>query len=146
MDALNCLAKNPCYSDQWILTPHPGEAARLLGWSVQDIQRDRLIAAQTLQQKYGGVTVLKGVDTIVCTADEWSVNDAGNPGMSSAGMGDVLSGIIGGLLAQHVSLFDAARWGVLIHASAGDRAARIQGERGLLASDLINYLQELANI
>lgn len=143
-DALNLLAAEPAYSDNWILTPHPGEAARLLGQSIAQVEADRLAAAVAVQQKYGGVVVLKGAGSVVVNrSGEIGVCSEGNPGMASGGMGDVLSGVIAGLLAQHASLADAARLGVCLHAHAADLAAA-EGQRGLLASDLFPYLRRLS--
>ena len=144
-DALNLLAKQPKKSDHWILTPHPGEAARLLDCTIKTIQSNRIKAVKALQKQYGGVVVLKGAQSLVCTPKSLRICQAGNPGMASGGMGDVLSGVIGGLLAQHFTLQQAAEWGVYLHAMAGDRAAAQRGERGLLASDLFVYLRELIN-
>jgi NAD(P)H-hydrate epimerase len=143
-DALNLLAQEPMQCDHWVLTPHPGEAARLLGMTTKQVQADRLQAAQALQQRYGGVCVLKGAGTLVCTSESVAICEAGNPGMASGGMGDVLTGVIAGLLAQGLSLVDAACAGVYIHAKAGDRAAQ-EGERGLLASDVLPHLRKLVN-
>lgn len=117
-DALNFLAETPAYSDNWVLTPHPGEAARLLQCSTVDILQDRYKAVRTLQEKYGGVIVLKGAGTLICAEDEVYVNTTGNPGMALGGMGDVLSGIIGSLLAQKYSLLEAAKLGVYLHGLA----------------------------
>ncbi len=143
--ALHFLAAQPSTSEQWILTPHPGEAAVLLGCDVAHVQADRYAIAEQLQQRYNGVVVLKGAGTIVAGQEMLpEVCFAGNPGMATAGMGDILSGIIAGLVAQHLTLHDAARLGVCIHAYAGDRAAE-HGERGLLASDLLAELRELVN-
>ncbi|MEE8320721.1 MAG: NAD(P)H-hydrate dehydratase, partial [Gammaproteobacteria bacterium] len=144
-DALNLLAREPATSANWILTPHPGEAARLLESNTADVQNDRFAAAQTLQQRYGGVVVLKGSGTVIVDNEGHTfVSDAGNPGMATGGMGDVLTGIIAGLLAQGFVLGDAARLGVCLHAAAADEAA-IRGERGLLASDLMPCLRRLVN-
>lgn len=144
-DALNLLAQEPSYSDHWIMTPHPGEAARLLHSTALEVQADRFAAATRLQASFGGVCVLKGAGTLVATGkDIPAVCDAGNPGMASGGMGDVLTGVIAGLLAQGLSTGDAAQLGVCLHANAADRAAE-QGERGLLASDLLPHLRELVN-
>lgn len=143
-DALNLLAQEPMQCDHWVLTPHPGEAARLLDMTTKQVQADRLQAAQALQQRYGGVCVLKGAGTLVCTSESVAICEAGNPGMASGGMGDVLTGVIAGLLAQGLSLVDAACAGVYIHAKAGDRAAQ-EGERGLLASDVMPHLRKLVN-
>ena len=144
--ALHLLALNPPHDDNWVLTPHPGEAAALLACSTAEIQHDRCKSAQLIQQQYGGCVVLKGVGSIV-TAEDHDIHlcTAGNPGMASAGMGDVLSGIIGGLLAQGVSLVDAAKLGVWLHARAADEAVMTQGERGLIASDLMPYLRRQIN-
>lgn len=144
-DALNLLAKQPKKSAAWVLTPHPGEAARLLQCDVKDIQADRIYSVKKIQQKYGGVVVLKGKGSLVCTARTLSICRAGNPGMASGGMGDLLSGVIGGLLAQHIGLPQAAELGVYLHAMAADLAAAQSGERGMLASDLLPYLKKLIN-
>ncbi len=145
-DGLNLLSQRPSKHDNWILTPHPGEAARLLDTSVELLQADRYAAAKSVIEKFGGVCVLKGAGTIVQTSDELPcVCRAGNPGMATAGMGDVLSGVIGGLLAQGLSLSEAAKNGVVLHAKAADLAAHSGGERGLLATDLMGYLRGLVN-
>lgn len=144
-DALNLLAQSPCVSEHWILTPHPGEAGRLLGTSAADVQSDRLAAARSIAERYGGVVVLKGAGTLVVQRDSLpSICDQGNPGMASPGMGDVLTGVIAGITAQTADLAGAARAGVLVHAMAGDMAAR-RGERGLLATDLFTYLPTCVN-
>jgi ADP-dependent NAD(P)H-hydrate dehydratase / NAD(P)H-hydrate epimerase len=127
------------------LTPHPGEAARLLGISAAEVQADRLQVAVEICARYGGVVVLKGAGTLVVNQNDLPhICDRGNPGMASPGMGDVLTGVIAGILAQRTELVLAARTGVLIHAMAGDMAAH-RGERGLIASDLFNYLPTCAN-
>jgi len=148
-DGLNWLARaesNLFPRSNWILTPHPGEAARLLGITVKQVQADRIQAVQELQRKYGGVIVLKGAKTIMATAEQPLQQClAGNPGMASAGMGDVLSGIIAGMMAQGLASWHAAQAGVVIHATAGDIVALRQGERGLLASDLFAALPGLIN-
>lgn len=143
-DALTLLARKPAYKDNWILTPHPGEAAKLLGLSIADIEMDRFSAVRRLQSIYGGIVILKGAGTLICDEKQVFVANVGNPGMASGGMGDVLSGIIGGLLAQGLNSLDAARLAVCIHGDAADLAAR-QGERGLLASDLFSYIRKLVN-
>jgi len=144
-DALNLLAGSPAYSEQWILTPHSGEAARLLQCSTADILQDRFKAVRALQTKYGGVCVLKGAGTLICDGQQVYVNTTGNPGMAAGGMGDVLSGIIGALLAQHYSLLDAAKIGVYLHGLAADKAAVHFGERGLRATDVLQFLREVVN-
>ena len=130
----------------WILTPHPGEAARLLDTSVDVIQSDRLAAVIALQKKYGGTVVLKGAGSLILTnTGQLFVCNAGNAGMATGGMGDVLSGLIGGLLAQGLTSADAACLGVVLHAMAGDLAVAKSGMRGLLATDLIPYVRLLLN-
>jgi len=144
-DALNLLAIEPSKSHRWVLTPHPGEAARLLACSTKQIQSDRFSAALAVQEKYNGICVLKGAGSLIIdTKQTISISNAGNPGMASAGMGDVLSGVIAGLHAQGLALADAARVGVCLHAEAGDVAAA-SAERGLLASDLLPALRALVN-
>ena len=145
-DSLNLLSQSPRKLSDWILTPHPGEAARLLDISCQEVQHNRFKAIQTLQSRYDGVIVLKGAGTLVMgRGDLIKICPAGNPGMATGGMGDVLSGIIGGLLAQSLALQVAAEAGVFIHSVAADRAAEEGGERGLLATDLLPYLRALVN-
>lgn len=146
-DGLNLLATRFTgrRRDDWILTPHPGEAARLLDVTVAEVEADRPAAARALQRRYGGVVVLKGAGTLVAGPEELAVCPYGNPGMASGGMGDALSGILGALLAQGLALETAARVGVLVHALAADRAAREAGERGLLAGDLASCARILVN-
>jgi NAD(P)H-hydrate epimerase len=146
-DALNLLAENgPMQRENWILTPHPGEAARLLGSQTEDVQLDRLSALGGLVERYGGTMVLKGAGTLVGSPNRIAgVCERGNPGMASAGMGDVLTGAIAGILAQCRDPWLAARVGVLTHAMAGDAVAR-NGERGLLASDVARELRTCVNL
>jgi len=144
-DGLNLLAQTPDYKENRILTPHPGEAARLLNLTVADIEADRFAAAEQIQQRYGGVVVLKGAGTVVYDGRQYYVCLAGNPGMATGGMGDVLAGLIGGLLAQGLTLSQAGRAGVWIHSRAADLAAE-SGERGLLAGDLFAYIRQLINL
>ncbi|PSW10457.1 bifunctional ADP-dependent NAD(P)H-hydrate dehydratase/NAD(P)H-hydrate epimerase [Photobacterium sanctipauli] len=143
-DGLNLLALSPDYKNNRIITPHPGEAARLLNCSVADVEADRFAAVRALQQKYGGVVVLKGAGSLIDNGTDCWLCAAGNPGMATGGMGDVLSGVIGALVAQGLSLTDAARVGVLIHSMAADRCA-MDGERGMLASDLFPHIRQLVN-
>ena len=143
-DALNLLAQDGVSRGNWVLTPHPGEAGRLLNCASADIEHDRYAAVRALQQRYGGVVVLKGAGTVVCDGARIDVIDTGNPGMASGGMGDVLTGVIAALVAQGLSLADAARVGAAVHGGAGDRAAS-DGERGMVASDLFAPLRELVN-
>ncbi|MGR9014734.1 MAG: NAD(P)H-hydrate dehydratase, partial [Gammaproteobacteria bacterium] len=144
-DGVNLLAKAPVVKSNWILTPHPGEAARLLNCTTSDIQQDRFAAAASIQANYGGVAILKGAGTLIAFEHQLAVANTGNPGMASGGMGDVLAGVIAGLLAQGLSLPDAAQQGVYNHGLAADMAAAKDGERGLLASDLMPYLRQLVN-
>jgi NAD(P)H-hydrate epimerase len=146
-DALNLLAADPRASDRWVLTPHPGEAGRLLGCPTSEVQDDRFAAVRRLQGTFGGVAVLKGAGTLVYGASHRppGVCSGGNPGMASGGMGDALTGIIAALIAQGLSLEEAAGAGVSLHAAAGDAAAAQGGERGLLASDLIAALRPVLN-
>ena len=143
-DGLNLLALSPDYKNNRIITPHPGEAARLLSTTVAAVEADRFAAVKQLQRKYGGVVVLKGAGTLVYDGRQIWICTAGNPGMASGGMGDVLSGIIGALAGQGLSLSEAARVGVWIHSTAADLCAR-DGERGVLASDLFPYIRQLVN-
>lgn len=145
-DALNWLSEEATNRrDDWVLTPHPGEAARLLGVSGAEVQADRRAAALALHERYGGSVVLKGAGTLIADANGVTVCPYGNPGMASGGMGDVLSGIVGALLAQGQAPGEAARYGVLLHALAGDAAAQDGGERGLVATDLASYVRAIAN-
>jgi ADP-dependent NAD(P)H-hydrate dehydratase / NAD(P)H-hydrate epimerase len=144
-DALHFVATSGVFRQDWILTPHPGEAARLLGTTPALIQADRVAAARKLADRYGGVAVLKGAGTVVDRSGAVpQVCDYGNPGMATAGMGDVLTGVIAAMVAQTPDLWTAARAGVLAHAMAGDAAAR-RGERGLLAGDVIAHLAACVN-
>jgi len=146
-DALNLLARDPLSRDNWILTPHPGEAGRLLEQATSAIQQDRFAAIRQLVDRYNGVVVLKGAGSLIA-AGSGSIRlcDQGNPGMASGGMGDVLSGVLAALLAQGLGLFEAASAGVWLHGKAADLAADGYGERGLLASDLIPFLRKLINV
>jgi NAD(P)H-hydrate epimerase len=144
-DALNVLAERPQRREDWVLTPHPGEAARLLGRQSSDVQTGRIDAAAELQRLYQGTIVLKGAGTIVSAQDEPpTICDRGNPGMAVGGMGDVLTGLIAGIAAQCRHLPSAARAGVYAHALAGDLAAR-RGERGMTAGDVIAELRACVN-
>lgn len=145
-DALNLLARDerslPTGS---ILTPHPGEAARLLRCDIAAIQSDRFAAARELARRFAAVVVLKGAGSLVADQDgQVALCPFGNPGMASAGMGDVLTGVIAGVRAQGLDAWDAARIGVVVHAMAGDRAAA-GCPRGLVASDLFAPLRDCLN-
>ncbi len=131
--------------NQRVITPHPGEAARLLNVTTQDVERDRYSAARQLQERFGGVVVLKGAGTLIYDGVRMYVCLAGNAGMASGGMGDVLSGVIGALLAKGLPISIAARLGVIIHSHAADINAAQYGERGLLASDVVNTLRQAIN-
>jgi NAD(P)H-hydrate epimerase len=144
-DALNLLASTTEAPADAILTPHPGEAARLLDCDTATIQRDRLAAAAALVERYRCIIVLKGAGTIIAAPGHRPrVVAAGNPGMATGGMGDLLTGTIAALRAQDLDAFDAACAGALLHALAGDAAAG-EGQRGLLPSDLLPWLRRLAN-
>ena len=145
-DALNLLALAPrMLPAQAILTPHPGEAARLLGSEVATLQRDRFAAVRALSARHAAIVVLKGAGSLIADPQgRVAVCPWGNPGMASAGMGDVLTGVIAALLAQGLPAWDAARMGVALHARAGDIAAG-SAPRGLLASDLFAPLRQLVN-
>jgi ADP-dependent NAD(P)H-hydrate dehydratase / NAD(P)H-hydrate epimerase len=145
-DALNLLAEEEQSSANWVITPHPGEAARLLKTKAKIIQSDRFKSTISLHKKYTGSVVLKGSGTLVAdTEGDLFVCDVGNPGMSSGGMGDVLTGIIAGLIAQDIEINHATKLGVCIHANAADRAASA-GERGMMALDLMPHLRNLVNL
>jgi ADP-dependent NAD(P)H-hydrate dehydratase / NAD(P)H-hydrate epimerase len=145
-DGLNLLSREPRrFSASTVLTPHPGEAARLLGVSTAEVEHDRFAAVRELSRRYGAVAVLKGAGSLIADTDgRLDVCPWGNPGMASGGMGDLLTGVVAALLAQGCSAWQAACLGVSLHARAGDRAAQ-QGERGLLASDLLAPLRALGN-
>ncbi|WP_218353875.1 NAD(P)H-hydrate dehydratase [Alteromonas lipotrueiana] len=146
-DALNLLGQQAsAYTlEHSILTPHAGEAARLLGVSVDDVESDRFNYAKQCAQRYHATCVLKGAGTIIDDEDSVAVCRHGNPGMATAGSGDVLSGILGALLAQGMSLDIASRYGVTLHAKAGDDLAGLYGQRGMLASDLFDAVRALIN-
>lgn len=143
-DALRLLADEPIQRQNWVLTPHPGEAAYLLGCDVAEIQSNRVAAAKEIQCKYGGSIILKGVGSVVVANDIPEILMHGNPGMGSGGMGDVLTGIIAALIAQGLSCSNATRLAACIHGLAGDLAAK-EGERGLLARDLMGHIRRLVN-
>jgi NAD(P)H-hydrate epimerase len=144
-DALNLIAQGASRDSNWILTPHPGEAARLLGCMSGEVQADRHAALTALVRRLSGTIVLKGAGTLISAgqAAPWLCS-AGNPGMASAGMGDALTGIIASLRGQGLDEEMAAVVGVQLHAEAGDSAA-IVGERGLIVSDLLLKLRERVN-
>ncbi|MDG2526224.1 NAD(P)H-hydrate dehydratase [Stenotrophomonas sp. HITSZ_GD] len=145
-DALNLLAAAPRrLGPDVVLTPHPGEAARLLGLSNAQVQRDRLAAAESLAANFDAVVAMKGAGTVVSAPGRTPrMIDAGNPGMAVGGMGDLLTGVIAALRAQGHDAFEAATLGALMHSAAADDAA-LGGERGLLPTDLLPALRRLAN-
>ena len=146
-DALRLLAAEPHEnsSGDWVLTPHPGEAAALLGTTTAEIQKDRFSAVGRIQETYGGVVVLKGCGTLVADAEgRVGVCAGGNPGMATAGMGDVLTGIIASLIGQGRAVGPAALAGTCLHAAAGDLACE-QGMHGMVASDLLPHLRALSD-
>lgn len=146
-DGLNLLATEPTFRESWILTPHPGEAARLLKMTPSEVEADRFAAVEELALRYGGVAVLKGAGSLIASREEGQVAlcAVGNPGMASGGMGDVLTGVIAALVAQGLPRFAAAKAGVFLHGQAGDQAAQAGGERGLLAGDLLPFLRHAVN-
>ncbi len=149
-DGLILLAENPQKYDYWVLTPHPKEAAKLLGCSTADVQKDRIGAVKSIAERFGGVCVLKGAGTLVADSSAAvSVCDCGNPGMATAGMGDVLSGIIAALIGQHLDrqhpeqhpdLGKIAQTGVWLHSMCSDNVSARTGMAGLLAGDVIDAL------
>jgi len=123
-----------------VLTPHPGEAARLLGHSTAEIQADRRAAAVEIARRARAIVVLKGAGTIVTDGRRTSVNRTGNPGMATGGAGDVLTGILGAFLARGLEPIDAAVLAAHVHGRAGDLAAEAHGEDGMIATDLLAML------
>ena len=147
-DALNTLAQIPDWwqklSQDAILTPHPGEMARLAGVSVDEVQRQRLDIARKSAVEWRKVVVLKGAYTVVAASDgRAGISQVANPGLASAGTGDVLTGVIAGLVAQGLSLFDAAACGVYLHGQAGEMVRRELGDAGMLAGDLLPALPKV---
>ena len=142
-DALNLLSNAGFeLASGSVLTPHPGEAARLLGISTEQVQADRPAAVRALVKKYSVVCVLKGAGTLVAGLDgELAICNHGHPAMATAGLGDVLAGVTGALLAQGMSAFDAACLAVWLHARAGEQQGQLG--RGLAASDLIPAIRQL---
>jgi len=144
-DALGFLADSGARREDWVLTPHPGEAARLLGTEVASVEADRFAAVQAIQRRFGGVAVLKGAGTLIAGPSQRPIGvcHGGNPGMASGGMGDVLTGVIAALIAQGLAPEEAAEAGVCLHAAAGDAVAESGGERGMLASDLVEQIRAI---
>ncbi len=143
-DALRLLATDPQVRSDWVLTPHPGEAGVLLGGDSRTVQQDRFAAVERMQRQYGGAVVLKGCGTLVADdSGRIGVGAESHPGMATAGVGDVLTGVIASLLGQGIGLAQAARMGVCLHAAAAMQAGR-QGRHGMLAGDLLPHLCTLA--
>jgi len=147
-DALNILAKIPNWwqrlTSDAILTPHPGEMSRLAGISVDEIQSDRLGMAKKVAKEWHKTIVLKGAYTVIASPDAQArISPIANPGLASAGTGDVLTGAIAGLLAQGLSLFDAATCGVYLHGEAGEMVKAGLGDAGMIATDLLPVLPQV---
>ena len=128
-----------------MLTPHPAEAARLLELTTTDIEADRFYYARQCAINFDATSILKGSGTLIDNTEHTWVCENGNPGLAVGGSGDVLSGIIGALMAQGLNSSDAACYGVVLHATAGDRACEQSGQRGMLASDLFTHVRALIN-
>jgi len=152
-DALNLLAERPDLASDLrarkaatVLTPHPGEAARLLGIKTEEVQADRVAAVRQLAHKFGCSVMLKGADSLVATSDgKLYVNKTGNPGMSAAGMGDVLTGIVAAFLAQGMGADDALLLAVHLHGAAGDELAKQQATIGMSATEVTEWARWLLN-
>jgi NAD(P)H-hydrate epimerase len=149
-DGLSALAGKPEIlrknQKELILTPHPGEMARLAGISIEEVQKDRIEVARGFAKEYGVILVLKGSRSLIASpGGEVFINPTGNPGMASGGTGDVLTGMIGGLLAQGLPALEAAKQGVYLHGLAGDYAAFLKGERGIAATDLVELAPVVLN-
>ena len=144
-DALNAISKNAAalkkIKSSYIVTPHTGEMSRLINKDARYVKNNRLIVAKKFSRDYNAVVVLKGAGTIVAgPGEKYYINTTGNPGMATAGSGDVLTGIIAGFLSQGLKVFDAARLGVYVHGLAGDLAAKDKGEIGLIAGDILENI------
>ena len=150
-DALNIIAEGRVVpkpdGSRWVMTPHPAEAARLLDISVAEVQADRFSAVRELQKKFNAVVLLKGAGTVIASPDNQIVMVCpyGNPSMATAGMGDMLSGIVGGLLAQGLEPSQSAQLGCCLHSAAADLAVEEQGARGLVATDIKAALAAILN-
>lgn len=143
-DALNLLANQPAHLDKAILTPHAGEASRLLGISSAEIELNRFESVSNIVRKFNATVVLKGAGSLIAEQNKLAINMSGSASMASAGMGDCLSGIIAALIAQGMSNFDAVQLAVNIHGRAAEQAEQ-QGKRGLLASDLLPFIRKLVD-
>jgi NAD(P)H-hydrate epimerase len=147
-DALTLLARNPDlrgkHSAEIVVTPHPGEMGRLLDRPVSWVQENRVEAAKTFAEQWGVVTVLKGARSLIASPEgRLGINLTGNPGMAAGGMGDVLTGMIGGFLVQGMEVYDASSFAVWLHGAAGDRARQMLGPVGFLASEIMQFLPHL---
>jgi NAD(P)H-hydrate epimerase len=143
-DALRLLSNNPSKCDHWILTPHPGEAAQLLACNSEEIQLNRVSSVLAIQEQYSGIAVLKGSGTLTCHDQHVNFCTSGNVSLATGGSGDVLAGIISSLVAQGISLTDAANCGVMLHGLAAELISK-QGTRGVLAEDLFPAIYKLVN-
>lgn len=162
-DALNLIAQKSVFANEsddaneeawnkssyeqtgFVMTPHPGEASRLLGCSIPEIAQNRFAAVESIQRKYGGTVVLKGAGSLIANAQSITLTNVGNPGMAVAGMGDVLTGVIAALISQGMPVYEAAVAGVCVHGHAGNNAAQEFGQVGILASDLLPIIRQLIN-
>lgn len=146
-DALNLLSQEFVERSNWVLTPHPGEAARLSGTDASAVQKTRYATARELAEHYRATVLLKGAGSIVVDdqGGAYQLVDKGNPGMASGGMGDCLTGIVAALIGQGLPITEATAAAAYLHGMAGDRVARIHGERGMVATDLLEPLRKLIN-
>jgi NAD(P)H-hydrate epimerase len=146
-DGLNAAARyDDCLhvrTSPTVLTPHPGEMARLAGCSIRDVQDDREKKAEDYAQRVGAVVVLKGYRTVVTDGENTWINPTGNPGMATGGMGDVLTGLIAGLIGQGMNVWEAVRLGVFVHGRAGDVAAERTGQLSLSPESLMDLIPEV---
>jgi NAD(P)H-hydrate epimerase len=144
-DALTLLSQSETYYDNWVLTPHPKEAASLLHIDIASVEADRFTAVRSIAKKYGGICLLKGAGTLISDGERVVVNNSGNAGMATGGMGDVLTGVIAAIMMQSDNNFNATCLAAYIHGTSADIIAQQNGQRGLLASDLFLPLQQLLN-
>ena len=149
-DGINCLAKDPSIllkrKGTTIITPHPGEMSRLMKLNTQEIQKNRIKYSKAISNKYNIITVLKGANTVVTNGKDIYINPTGNPGMATAGSGDVLTGIIASLIAQGLNPYKATILGVYAHGLAGDLAKLDKGEYGLIARDILENIPQALKI
>lgn len=145
-DGINCISRYPDILKQrkgiTIITPHPGELAKLINKDIKEIQENRVFYSKYVSKKYNIITLLKGYNTIVTDGDSLYINHTGNPGMSTAGCGDVLTGIIISFICQGIDPMDSVKLGAFVHGLAGDKASEVKGENGMIASDILNYIPE----